>query len=217
MPEPLDQSLQALELRLRRLEDREQIRELVARYNWVMDDRDLPGIRDLFTEDVRVHSHDGMIDARGRDEVVRMFQGRFEVLGPSLHWAHDHRISLDEEDPDQATGLLSLHAEMTRFGAAAVSAIRYEDRYRRHTDGQWRFAARRLAYFYYLDPREYAEVLESSMRVRSTANPSPGGFPENSEPWMRYYADFPRPAVEDTMLGKNAPVRGAGTPSAADA
>ncbi len=190
-----DEAIARLERRLQAVEDREQIRNLVARYNWVMDDRDLAAIRDLFTEDVSVSSHDGAMGAHGRDEVVAMFQGRFEVLGPSLHWAHDHRVWLDEDDPDLATGLVSLHAEMTRFGTAAISAIRYQDVYRRGADG-WRFSRRVLSFFYFLDPREYAEGLEDPLRVRSSDDHVPGGFPETLETWKRYYEEFPRPPSE---------------------
>ena len=185
-----EETVAALERRLRRLEDREEIRALVARYNWVMDDRDLTQIRDLFTEDVRVSSSDGVLDSQGRDEVVKMFQGRFEVLGPSLHWAHDHRIWFD--DDDNARGLVSLHAEMTRFGVAAISAIRYEDSYRRDDD-RWRFSSRRLSFFYFMDPREYAEALEHPLRVRSSADHVAAGFPEPLETWKAYYEEFPRP------------------------
>ena len=187
-----EQTIAALERRLRQLEDREEIRALVARYNWVMDDRDLPGIRDLFTADVRDSSSDGALDSQGRDAVVKMFQGRFEVLGPSLHWAHDHRIWF-EEDEDAARGLVSLHAEMTRFGVAAISAIRYEDNYRRGEDGRWRFSSRRLSFFYFMDPREYAAALEHSLRVRSSADHTAAGFPETLDSWQRYYEEFPRP------------------------
>ena len=189
-----EETLAAIERRLRRLEDREEIGALVARYNWVMDDRDLPGIRDLFTEDVRVGSSDGVLDSVGRDEVVKMFQGRFEVLGPSLHWSHDHRVWFEDDDPDAARGLVSLHAEMTRFGIAAISAIRYEDGYRRCEDGHWRFSSRRLSFFYFMDPREYADVLEHPLRVRSSEDHVAAGFPEALESWKQYYEEFPRPS-----------------------
>ncbi len=188
-----DETLERIEWRLQALEDREEIRNLVARYNWVMDDRDLEGIRDLFTEDVKVSSHDGALSSHGREEVVAMFQGRFEVLGPSLHWAHDHRVWLDPDDHDRACGLLSLHAEMTRFGMAAISAIRYKDAYRRCGDGRWRFSERLLSFFYFLDPREYADVLEHPLRVRSSPDHTSAGFPETLETWQRYYEEFPRP------------------------
>jgi len=182
----------ALAARLRGLEDREQIRELVARYCYVMDDRDLQGMIDLFTEDVVVASSDGMMDSQGRDAVVAMFQGRWAVLGPSLHWTHDQIVVLDEGDPDRATGLVQCHAEMTRSGEPRLSSIRYADEFRRCADGRWRFARRVLSFFYFVSPVEYAEALGAELRVRAYERPMPAGFPESLETWRRYYAEHPR-------------------------
>lgn len=47
-------STTALATRLQRLEDREAIKALIARYGLAMDDRDMQGMSDLFTEDVRI-------------------------------------------------------------------------------------------------------------------------------------------------------------------
>src|SRR3954451_20033791 len=113
-----DARLAAIEARLRELEDREQIRELVSRYNAVMDNREIDSAPDLFTEDAEVSSHDGALSSVGRDAVVEMYQSRWTVLGPSLHWGHDHRITIDPGDPDKAPGQVGLHAEMSRFGVA---------------------------------------------------------------------------------------------------
>jgi ketosteroid isomerase-like protein len=187
-------TLAAMEKRLRALEDREAIRELVCRYNAVMDNREIDNAPDLFTEDATVSSHDGALSSVGRDAVVEMYRSRWGVLGPSLHWGHDHRIFIDPSDPDRATGQVGLHAEMSRFGVAAMSAIRYDDEYVREADGQWRFASRRLAFFYFMDPREFAEVMESDLRVRSGEEAVAAGFPETLDSWQDYYKRFPRPA-----------------------
>ncbi len=191
-------TIAAMEERLRSLEDREAIRELVCRYNAVMDNREIDAVPDLFTEDAEVSSHDGALSSIGRDAVVEMYQGRWGVLGPSLHWGHDHRIALDPDDGDRATGQVGLHAEMSRFGVASMSAIRYDDAYRRGADGRWRFASRRLAFFYFMDPRDFAEVLESDLRVRSGEDAVAAGFPESLASWQEYYKRFPRPAGATT-------------------
>ncbi len=47
-------TLEELGNRLQRLEDREAIRQLVARYGQVVDDRDLGSVEALFTEDAVV-------------------------------------------------------------------------------------------------------------------------------------------------------------------
>ena len=119
-----------LEARVRRLEDRNEICELIARYGLVMDDRDIDGMPGLFTPDVTVRSVDGEMNARGLDAVVAQFKGRFEVLGPSHHFSHDKIIQFDAED--LAHGTVLSHAEMNRKGQPMLAAIRYSDVYRRH-------------------------------------------------------------------------------------
>ena len=47
-------STTALATRLQRLEDREAIKALVARYGLAMDDRDMQGMPGLFMGDVRI-------------------------------------------------------------------------------------------------------------------------------------------------------------------
>ena len=51
-------STTALATRLQRLEDREAIKTLIARYGLVMDDRDMQGMPGLFTEDARILSRE---------------------------------------------------------------------------------------------------------------------------------------------------------------
>ena len=85
-----------IERRIRRLEDRVEIGELIARYGLVMDDRDIDGMPALFTPDVVIRSDDGVLDVTGLEGAVKMFCGRFAVLGPSNHVTHDRIITFDE-------------------------------------------------------------------------------------------------------------------------
>ena len=84
------QPAEGLERRVRRLEDRIEIGELIARYGLVMDDRDIARMPTLFTPDVQVRSLDGVMNASGRDAVVEMFHRRIAAIGPSNHVTHDH-------------------------------------------------------------------------------------------------------------------------------
>ena len=79
--------------RVRRLEDRAEIGELVARYCLVMDDRDMTGMTELFTPDAIVRSSDGGMHASGLTAVTAMFRARFAVLGPSNHFTHDMKLN----------------------------------------------------------------------------------------------------------------------------
>lgn len=177
-----------LERRIRRLEDRVEIDELIARYGLVMDDRDLATMPSLFTPDVTLRSVDGVLDAAGVAQVVEQFRGRFKVLGPSNHVTHDRIVTFDEADPDRARGLVLSHAEMNRKGGAMVTAIRYQDEYRRH-EGRWRFASRMLAFFYYVPAAEYLDALGPGLARRNRAYETPraADWPEPLATWRQYY------------------------------
>lgn len=178
-----------LAARVARLEDREEIRALVARYGFVVDDRDIDALGGLFTPDGCFRSKDGVIDAHGREAVIETFHGRYAALGLSLHVTHDHLITFDEKDPDRAGGLLSSHAEVLRNGRSMVAALRYEDVYRRH-EGRWRFADRLLSFLYYVPVEEYAEALGSRDRMRAYEAPRPADFPEGTKGWDDYARRF---------------------------
>lgn len=173
--------------RLQRLEDREEIKSLIARYGLVMDDRDVQGMPDLFTPDVHLRSLDGVMDARGRDEVVELFLGRFEVLGPSNHFTHDKIITFGD-DPDHATGVVLSHAEMNRKGQAMLAAIRYHDSYARY-EGEWRIAERTFAFFYYVATAEYLDALGAglSQRMRAYQKPCAADIPEGLRSWKEFH------------------------------
>ena len=183
MDEKLD-----LEARVRRLEDRNEICELIARYGLVMDDRDIEGMPGLFTPDITVRSVDGVMNARGLDAVVAQFKGRFEVLGPSHHFSHDKIIQFDAED--LAHGTVLSHAEMNRKGQPMLAAIRYSDVYRRH-QGRWKFSERLLAFFYYVPTAEYLDALGPGLatRMRAYDEPRAADFPESLITWRSYYGE----------------------------
>jgi ketosteroid isomerase-like protein len=177
-----------LEKRVRRLEDREEIAALIARYGLVMDNREMEGMSALFTPDVVVRSTDGVMKASGIGAVTEMFRGRFTVLGPSNHFTHDRIISFDDADADRASGIVLSHAEMNRKGQPMITAIRYLDRYSRH-QGSWKFSERELSFFYYVPTAEYLDALGAGLakRMRAYESPSSADWPENLPSWKKYY------------------------------
>jgi ketosteroid isomerase-like protein len=177
-----------LEARIRRLEDRVEIGELICRYGLVMDDRDVGRMAALFTPDVRIWSADGVMEATGLEAVLALFHGRFAVLGPSNHVTHDRLVEFDPADPDRATGLVLSHAEMQRKGQPMLAAIRYRDAYRR-LDGRWRFQERGLSFMYYVPTAEYLDAFGPGLgrRMRAYDQPAPADWPEGLATWKRYY------------------------------
>lgn len=177
----------SLERRIRRLEDRAELRELIARYCLAIDDRDIDALTQLFTPDASFRSVDGVMSALGRAAVIQQFHGRFASLKATNHIAHDQILDLGP-DPDAAEGLVSSHAEVCRDGRAFVAALRYRDRYRRH-EGRWRFAERSLSFLYYLPVEEYAEGLASRLRMRAYGDRRPADYPESLPAWRRYHRE----------------------------
>jgi len=177
----------ALAARIRTLEDRAELRELVARYGIAVDDRDIDALTELFTPDAEFRSADGVMGAVGREAVIEQFRGRFAALKATNHIAHDQILELGP-DPDAAAGLVSSHAEVCRNGRVLLAALRYRDRYRRH-EGRWRFAERALSFLYYLPVEEYAEGLASRLRMRAYGDRRAADYPESLPTWRRYHRE----------------------------
>lgn len=184
----MNHDLSTLTRRIRALEDRLDLRELIARYGVAVDDRDIEALAALFTPDAVFRSQDGVMNAQGRAAIVEQFHGRFAALKATNHVAHDQIVELDADDPDHAVGLVSSHAEVWRNGQALVAALRYGDRYERH-EGRWRFAERTLSFLYYLPVAEYAEGLGSRLRMRAYGDQRPADYPEGLSSWRRYHGD----------------------------
>jgi ketosteroid isomerase-like protein len=191
MSNRLDTASQTVEQRIARLEARMQIRELIARYCFTIDERDIEGIGQCFTRDGSFRSLDGVMNASGRDAVVAQFHGRFAVLGPSNHFTHDHIIRFDDGDAARATGIVNSHAEVVRNDEPMFASLRYHDEYRLE-ESRWRFHIRTLAFFYYVQPANYREAMSGSLRNRAYQKPQSADFPELVPTWQRYYQEHPR-------------------------
>jgi uncharacterized protein (TIGR02246 family) len=174
-----------LAARVRRLEDKNEIAALVGRYGYVIDNRDIDGLADIFTRDAVLASQDGVMNAQGRDAIVTLYQGRFAVLGPSFHFTHDHLIEFHATDPNRATGVIASHAEVTRNNETMLAAIRYHDEYRRD-EGKWRFAKRVLGFFYYTPILQYDETMRSALRQRAYGDQRRADWPEGLATWEKY-------------------------------
>lgn len=172
--------------RIARLEGESAIRALAARYCFAIDNHDLDAVGELFTADARVWSRDGVMDAVGRPAIVAQYEARFKVLGPSNHVTHDHWIRFGD-DPGEALGTISAHAELWRNGQAMVTALRYADRYRRG-DGVWRFAERELSFLYYAPLADYPAILGARDRMRAYDRPAEADYPERLPSWKDYRA-----------------------------
>jgi ketosteroid isomerase-like protein len=174
----------SIEERLAEVEARQAIAQLIANYCFFIDDRDIEKTRMLFTEDAYLGSGDKAMGIKGRDAIMKQFEGRFNVLGAGSHITHNHTI--DFESATRARGVVSAHAEVLRNGKHQVASIRYNDIYDK-SEGVWRFAERLLSFFYYVNAEDYAGILGKRDRNRTNEKPMPANIPEDLASWQAYH------------------------------
>lgn len=168
--------------RIRRIEDRIELSDLVARYGRLVDDRDVDGLRDLWTDDAVFDSVEGPV--RGRDTVVDYYVERMRMFGPSFHVPHSQTVDFD--GPDTATGIVTAHAELGMEDGAFWVALRYHDQYRRE-EGTWKFHQRQVRQLYAMPLRELADDLAAPARKRwPDTTPAVAELPESLDTWTTW-------------------------------
>lgn len=173
-----------LETRLRAVEDRLALSDLVATYARMVDDRDVEGLRDLYAEDSVFDSVAGRVS--GRDAVVDYYLGRYRLFGPSFHVPHTQTVTFT--GPDEAEGVVTAHAELAMEDGTFWVALRYLDRYVR-TDGRWRFRERQVRQLYAMPLRELVDDLGAERRVRwPGTDPAVAAIPEGLATWQEWTA-----------------------------
>lgn len=150
-----------LKARLQRLEDREEIRSLVALYGRAVDDRDWESLAGQYTSDAIFESTG--IRSVGVDAIIEYYRERTAEYVASYHYPHTIEITF--VDDDSAIGLVCAHAELTLGGDTVMVALRYQDDYRR-VDEEWRFHERKTQLLYVLKLSELPTEFSSRMRVR---------------------------------------------------
>lgn len=167
---------------VRRLLDREALRDLVARYALAVDDHDLETVATMFHPDA-VFDRDGHV-ANGWDEIASTLTGSMRGFRRMLHTPHAALVELTGED--EATGTSSGHAELVTSRGVLLAAYRYADAFARW-EGRWVFTRRAVRFVYATSAAEYAATLPALDRVRfpgEDARPSavvPLGMPDATE------------------------------------
>jgi uncharacterized protein (TIGR02246 family) len=131
---------------LRELLDREQLKELRARYFRFLDLRDQEGFASVFTEDAVLEVPEVDLVFRGREEIS---SGVLASLKDAVSAHHGHTPELTFTGTDTATGIWAMQdivewpraASGERVGITGVG--HYRDEYVRE-DGEWRIAKVRL-------------------------------------------------------------------------
>lgn len=170
-----------LETRIRRLEIRAELTDLVARYCAAVDDRDFDALLDLFCVDGSF-GHVGGEPATGHAELLAYYRRRLEGVGASFHYPHTHLLT--KWGDDEIEGVVSAHAEMGIGPQMIVAAMRYHDTYRL-VDGSWRFGQRRLRFWYIMPADELPASLGHPLRKRWPGPPSEADLPESLDTYHR--------------------------------
>ena len=138
----------SLEQKVQELADREEIKELTARYCWHVQHSEGEAIARLFTDD-GVLEAPGNKPVRGMDSLLK-FYGAITPAESPVPFIHNHIIEIDG---DNAEGTCTIDARFTRKGESILGAGWYEDKYRR-VNGKWRFAARKVSFHHSVPLKE---------------------------------------------------------------
>ena len=143
-----------IEARIQRLESRLEIGQLPIRYALAVDGRDIDTWVSLFVPDVRAGG-----GRSGRPALAEAITPLLRTFGRSVHQICGHRIELDHDDLDRATGAVYCRAEHEVDERWIVMAICYFDDYRR-IDGEWLFERRREQHWYAADINEHPQLVD---------------------------------------------------------
>ena len=178
-----DSPANTLEERVRRIEDRFAIQDLVAEYCSGIDNRDLDRFISCFTSDAVVRHQDGVMELHGRDAIHEYYTRRFRDYGVTFHYPHLHTVEL--EDDSTAQGVVTGHAEMGLSGEGWIAALRYTDQYRVE-DGRWKFAERVIATWYYMRLADLPKGLGSNLRKHYRGELKSAELPESLDSYKAW-------------------------------
>lgn len=163
-----------LEDRVRKLEDRAELHDLVATYFQATDDDDYDRLGDCFTSDA-IFEASGFPDSAGRVAITDFLKAARSAMGQTVHTPDYLHLRFD--GADEASGTLAAHLELGIGEATYFAAVRYLDRYRRE-DGQWRIARREMRAIHVGPWSDVGASLSRALNIRwPGAAPQPSDFP----------------------------------------
>jgi SnoaL-like domain len=139
-----------VEQMVRELADREEIKELTARYCWHVQRGEGEAVARLFTRDGILDMQGGALGSRavrGADDLLKFYRDSVNQPAMAVPFIHNHIIEISGDD---AHGTCTIDARFNRNGESVIAAGWYEDKYRRE-DGMWRFAERKI-FFHHVVP-----------------------------------------------------------------
>ncbi|MBA2813846.1 nuclear transport factor 2 family protein [Streptomyces sp. KM273126] len=152
-----------LESRIRRLEDRAAIEDLVIRYFLAADDNDLETLGSTFAPDAEFLMGGGFSGGSDRESIVRFIKEDRATMGVTVHTQNFTLLTF--HDDDHADGVVGAHLELARGGTTVYGAVRYLDDYVR-ADAGWQIKRRELAVLHVGPWEDVATSLTAELRSR---------------------------------------------------
>ena len=160
-----------LAARLDAIESRLEIGQLPIRYAMAVDGRDVDAWLALFVPDVQV----GRAQV-GREALRGYIEPALRTFRRSVHQICGHRVDLDPDDPDRASGATYCRAEHEVGDRWIVMAICYFDDYQR-VHGEWLFRRRREKHWYAADIAQHPQAVDFQGWDNAGTPALPGAFP----------------------------------------
>jgi ketosteroid isomerase-like protein len=153
----------SIEQRIQELEDRDQIKELTAKYCWHVAHGEGEAVANLFTDDGVLDVSDSDFKAvRGREALLKFYRASVREPEVALPFIQNHII---EVSGNYGHGTCCIEARFARNGESVTAAGYYQDKYRRER-GQWRFVERKLAFHHVVPLKQgWAEAKGQSRKV----------------------------------------------------
>lgn len=165
-----------LDARIRRLEDRAEIEDLVLKYFLAADDDDWDTLGRTFAEDASF-SAGAFPGGTDRVGIVKFIQADRQNMGVTVHTQNTTLLTF--ADDDHASGVVGAHLELARGGTTVYGAVRYYDSYERTADG-WKIKTREMAIVHVGPWDEVGTSLTAANRARwPGANPAPADLPRS--------------------------------------
>jgi hypothetical protein len=163
------------ESRLRRLEDRAELQDLVVRYFFAVDDDDYAELDSIFAPKASFE-FGSVVGGATRAEVLAFLKAERAQMGVTVHTPHGMLFRFQDED--HATGVIGAHLELARGGKSLFGAVRYNDEYLRW-EGAWRILRRELLVIHMGPWEEVATSLTAELRARWPGYPpGPADLPK---------------------------------------
>jgi len=156
---------------------RDEIRQLVYRYAWLLDTRDVDRLAALF-----------VAETRSRGELRTTFAEQLALLGPTTLLVGNHLIDFDPDDDNSAQGIVYCRGYISEPAGFVEQMIVYTDRYR-HDDDMWRFVGRNHELVYGIRTAEQPYDQEpAEWPLHSVGT---GTLPGRLDTWQRFARENP--------------------------